>query len=179
MYVTSKQVRNTWKSARSSWRNVFIYSDIYVYVYLCIHLDAAAVVPKLFQVFVTVYLSIYMFMCILIQSHIHILIYVHTDLDAAAAGLMASKFRNAGQTCVCTNRCVFCVPSVCVYVCVFMFVCMCVWVCVCVIINAWHMQKRPTYIYRSCMYVHIHICICTNTCTYAYINKHISFYIYT
>ncbi|SHH95524.1 NAD-dependent succinate-semialdehyde dehydrogenase [Ferrimonas marina] len=26
------------------------------------------------------------------------------DLDAAVAGLMASKFRNAGQTCVCTNR---------------------------------------------------------------------------
>ena len=28
------------------------------------------------------------------------------DLDAAAEGLMASKFRNAGQTCVCANRCV-------------------------------------------------------------------------
>jgi succinate-semialdehyde dehydrogenase/glutarate-semialdehyde dehydrogenase len=27
------------------------------------------------------------------------------DLDAAAEGLMASKFRNAGQTCVCANRC--------------------------------------------------------------------------
>ena len=26
------------------------------------------------------------------------------ELDAAAAGLMASKFRNAGQTCVCANR---------------------------------------------------------------------------
>ncbi|MEO1043361.1 MAG: NAD-dependent succinate-semialdehyde dehydrogenase [Pseudomonadota bacterium] len=26
------------------------------------------------------------------------------DLEAAAAGLMASKYRNAGQTCVCTNR---------------------------------------------------------------------------
>ena len=26
------------------------------------------------------------------------------DLDAAAEGLMASKFRNAGQTCVCANR---------------------------------------------------------------------------
>ena len=26
------------------------------------------------------------------------------DLDAAADGLMASKFRNAGQTCVCANR---------------------------------------------------------------------------
>ncbi|MEL6103441.1 MAG: NAD-dependent succinate-semialdehyde dehydrogenase [Pseudomonadota bacterium] len=26
------------------------------------------------------------------------------DLEAAAAGLMASKYRNAGQTCICTNR---------------------------------------------------------------------------
>ncbi|MCP5208137.1 MAG: NAD-dependent succinate-semialdehyde dehydrogenase [Hahellaceae bacterium] len=26
------------------------------------------------------------------------------DLDAAVAGAMASKFRNSGQTCVCTNR---------------------------------------------------------------------------
>lgn len=26
------------------------------------------------------------------------------DVDAAISGLMASKFRNAGQTCVCTNR---------------------------------------------------------------------------
>ncbi|MEO0700456.1 MAG: aldehyde dehydrogenase family protein, partial [Pseudomonadota bacterium] len=26
------------------------------------------------------------------------------DLDAAATGLMASKYRNAGQTCVCSNR---------------------------------------------------------------------------
>lgn len=26
------------------------------------------------------------------------------DLDAAVAGVMASKFRNAGQTCVCANR---------------------------------------------------------------------------
>ena len=26
------------------------------------------------------------------------------DLDAAIEGLITSKFRNAGQTCVCTNR---------------------------------------------------------------------------
>ena len=27
-----------------------------------------------------------------------------SDVDAAVAGLMAAKFRNAGQTCVCANR---------------------------------------------------------------------------
>lgn len=32
------------------------------------------------------------------------IIFDDADLDAAVAGLMASKFRNAGQTCVCTNR---------------------------------------------------------------------------
>ena len=26
------------------------------------------------------------------------------DLDAAAEGALISKYRNAGQTCVCTNR---------------------------------------------------------------------------
>ncbi|MBE1043616.1 aldehyde dehydrogenase family protein, partial [Escherichia coli] len=26
------------------------------------------------------------------------------NLDAAVAGIMASKFRNSGQTCVCANR---------------------------------------------------------------------------
>ncbi len=26
------------------------------------------------------------------------------DLDAAVAGSVAAKFRNMGQTCVCTNR---------------------------------------------------------------------------
>ena len=26
------------------------------------------------------------------------------DLDAAIAGALASKYRNAGQTCVCANR---------------------------------------------------------------------------
>ncbi|MCH8538731.1 MAG: NAD-dependent succinate-semialdehyde dehydrogenase [Alkalimonas sp.] len=32
------------------------------------------------------------------------IVFDDADLDAAVEGLMASKFRNAGQTCVCTNR---------------------------------------------------------------------------
>lgn len=32
------------------------------------------------------------------------IVFADADLDAAVQGLMASKFRNAGQTCVCTNR---------------------------------------------------------------------------
>lgn len=32
------------------------------------------------------------------------IVFDDADLDAAVDGLMASKFRNAGQTCVCTNR---------------------------------------------------------------------------
>jgi len=32
------------------------------------------------------------------------LIFADADLDQAVAGVMASKFRNAGQTCVCANR---------------------------------------------------------------------------
>ena len=32
------------------------------------------------------------------------IIFSDSDLDAAADGAMASKFRNAGQTCVCANR---------------------------------------------------------------------------
>ncbi len=32
------------------------------------------------------------------------IVFADADLDAAVEGLMASKFRNAGQTCVCTNR---------------------------------------------------------------------------
>jgi succinate-semialdehyde dehydrogenase/glutarate-semialdehyde dehydrogenase len=32
------------------------------------------------------------------------IIFDDADLDAAVAGVMASKFRNAGQTCVCANR---------------------------------------------------------------------------
>ncbi|WP_190294979.1 NAD-dependent succinate-semialdehyde dehydrogenase [Marinobacter sp. R17] len=32
------------------------------------------------------------------------IVFDDADADAAVAGLIASKFRNAGQTCVCTNR---------------------------------------------------------------------------
>ncbi|MDP2132778.1 MAG: NAD-dependent succinate-semialdehyde dehydrogenase, partial [Sulfuritalea sp.] len=32
------------------------------------------------------------------------IVFDDADLDAAVAGAMASKYRNAGQTCVCTNR---------------------------------------------------------------------------
>ncbi len=32
------------------------------------------------------------------------IVFEDADLDAAVAGAMVSKFRNAGQTCVCTNR---------------------------------------------------------------------------
>ncbi len=32
------------------------------------------------------------------------IVFDDADIDAAVAGAMASKFRNAGQTCVCTNR---------------------------------------------------------------------------
>ena len=32
------------------------------------------------------------------------IVFDDADLDAAVAGLMISKFRNAGQTCVCSNR---------------------------------------------------------------------------
>ncbi len=33
-----------------------------------------------------------------------LIVFDDADLDAAVAGTMASKFRNSGQTCVCTNR---------------------------------------------------------------------------
>ena len=32
------------------------------------------------------------------------IVFDDADLDSAVAGAMASKYRNAGQTCVCTNR---------------------------------------------------------------------------
>jgi succinate-semialdehyde dehydrogenase/glutarate-semialdehyde dehydrogenase len=32
------------------------------------------------------------------------IVFADADLDAAVAGVMASKFRNSGQTCVCANR---------------------------------------------------------------------------
>ena len=32
------------------------------------------------------------------------IVFDDADLDAAVEGLMAAKFRNGGQTCVCPNR---------------------------------------------------------------------------
>ena len=32
------------------------------------------------------------------------IVFDDADLDAAISGLMASKYRNSGQTCVCANR---------------------------------------------------------------------------
>ena len=32
------------------------------------------------------------------------IVFDDADLDAAVAGAIASKYRNAGQTCVCANR---------------------------------------------------------------------------
>ncbi|TRZ36886.1 NAD-dependent succinate-semialdehyde dehydrogenase [Niallia circulans] len=37
-------------------------------------------------------------------GHAPFLIFEDADLEKAAEGVIASKFRNAGQTCVCTNR---------------------------------------------------------------------------
>lgn len=37
-------------------------------------------------------------------GHAPFIVFADADLDAAVAGAMASKFRNAGQTCVCANR---------------------------------------------------------------------------
>jgi succinate-semialdehyde dehydrogenase/glutarate-semialdehyde dehydrogenase len=37
-------------------------------------------------------------------GHAPFLVFEDADLDAAVAGVIASKFRNAGQTCVCANR---------------------------------------------------------------------------
>ena len=37
-------------------------------------------------------------------GHAPLIVFEDADLDAAARGAMASKFRNAGQTCVCANR---------------------------------------------------------------------------
>ena len=33
-----------------------------------------------------------------------VIVFDDANLDAAVAGIMASKFRNSGQTCVCANR---------------------------------------------------------------------------
>jgi succinate-semialdehyde dehydrogenase/glutarate-semialdehyde dehydrogenase len=37
-------------------------------------------------------------------GHAPLLVFDDADLDVAVAGALASKFRNAGQTCVCANR---------------------------------------------------------------------------
>ena len=37
-------------------------------------------------------------------GHAPFIVFDDADVDAAVAGLMASKFRNSGQTCVCANR---------------------------------------------------------------------------
>ena len=37
-------------------------------------------------------------------GHAPYVIFADSDLDEAVAGLVASKFRNAGQTCICANR---------------------------------------------------------------------------
>ncbi len=37
-------------------------------------------------------------------GHAPFLVFDDADLDAAVAGALASKFRNSGQTCICTNR---------------------------------------------------------------------------
>ncbi|MGG1660689.1 NAD-dependent succinate-semialdehyde dehydrogenase [Brevibacillus sp. NRS-1366] len=37
-------------------------------------------------------------------GHAPFIVFGDADLEAAAAGVLASKFRNAGQTCVCANR---------------------------------------------------------------------------
>lgn len=37
-------------------------------------------------------------------GHAPFIVFEDADLDAAVAGAVASKFRNAGQTCICTNR---------------------------------------------------------------------------
>ena len=37
-------------------------------------------------------------------GHAPFIVFDDADVDAAVAGAMASKFRNAGQTCVCANR---------------------------------------------------------------------------
>ena len=37
-------------------------------------------------------------------GHAPFIVFDDADVDAAVAGLMASKFRNAGQTCICANR---------------------------------------------------------------------------
>lgn len=37
-------------------------------------------------------------------SNVPFIVFEDADLDESVEGLMISKFRNAGQTCVCSNR---------------------------------------------------------------------------
>src|SRR5690606_11362262 len=37
-------------------------------------------------------------------GHAPFIVFDDADLDAAVEGAMVAKYRNAGQTCVCTNR---------------------------------------------------------------------------
>lgn len=37
-------------------------------------------------------------------GHAPFIVFDDADLDAAVEGALISKYRNAGQTCVCTNR---------------------------------------------------------------------------
>ena len=42
--------------------------------------------------------------CLELGGNAPFIVFDDADLDAAVAGALASKYRNAGQTCVCTNR---------------------------------------------------------------------------
>jgi len=37
-------------------------------------------------------------------GNVPFVVFADADLDAAVEGLMASKFRASGQTCICANR---------------------------------------------------------------------------
>lgn len=43
-------------------------------------------------------------MALELGGHAPFIVFDDADLDAAVAGAMRSKYRNAGQTCICTNR---------------------------------------------------------------------------
>ena len=70
------------------------------------------------------------------------IIFADADIPAAIEGLMGSKFRNAGQTCVCANR------SVLVQ-CIYMYI---------HILYMYMHVEIYIYIY-TCMYTYIHMCM--------------------